>query len=204
MSEYLRRHPSVVQSSPDDVGNTVTTTMERREIARRALTVRVLGYIFVPVICVFPGVIADIITRARPDISVPSWVELFADITAGLMGTLNTILLGFDPSVVAVVFWPYWKKRKDKKRMQKRNKSAQGGAQTHKPALPGGPGDPEVGGTATSAYETQDMANTTFQYDHGLEFFGHLAVDETVDLGTTVTSTIGYNAEELAEIFHGL
>ncbi len=204
MSDYLRRHPSVVHSGADDVGTALTTTMERREIARRALTVRVLGYIFVPVICVFPGVIADIITRARPDISVPFEVELFADITAGLMGTLNTILLGFDPSVVAVVFWPYWKRRKDKKRMEKRNKSAQPGAQTHKTVLPGVSGDPEVGGTVTSAYETQSTATTTFQYDHGLEFFGHLTVDETVDLGTTVTSTIGYNAEELAEIFHGL
>ena len=173
-------------------------------MARRALTVRVLGYVIVPVICVFPGVFADIITRARPDITVPFGVELFAGITAGMMGTLNTIMLGFDPSVVAVVFWPYWKKRKDRKRMQKRNKSAQYGAKTYKPALTGVSGDSEMGGTASSAYETQDMANTASQYDHGLEFFGHLVVDETVDLGTTVTSTIGYNAEELAEIFHGL
>ncbi len=204
MSDYLKRHPSEVRSSPNDVGTALTTTMERREIARRALTVRVLGYIIVPVICVFPGVIADIITRARPDISVPSGVDLFAGVTCGLMGTLNTILIGFDPSVVAVVFWPYWKKMKDKKRIQKLNRSAQRSTQTYKSALPGGLGAPEVGGTATSAYETQEMANTTFQYDHGLEFFGHLTVDETVDLGTTVTSTIGYNAEELAEIFHGL
>ena len=88
--------------------------------------------------------------------------------------------------------------------MQKRNKSAQPSAQTYKPALPGGSGDSEIGGTTTSAYETQEMANTTSQHDHGLEFFGHLTVGETVDLGTTVTSTIGYNAEELAEIFQGL
>jgi hypothetical protein len=178
--------------------------MERREVARRALTVRVLGYIIVPVICVFPGVIADIITRARPDIPVPFAVELFAAITAGLMGTLNTILLCFDPSVVAVVFWPYMKRRRDRKRMQKRNKPAQPSTPTYKTGLPPVLGDPEMGETPISTYETQEMAVTTFQHDHGLEFFGHLAVNETVDLETTVTSTIGYNAEELAEIFHGL
>jgi len=182
----------------------VTTTLERREMARRALTVRVLGYIIVPVICVFPGVIADIRTRANPGAPVRFEVELYAAITAGLMGSFNTIMLAFDPSVVAVVFWPYWKKRMERKRMQKRNKSARPGTQTCKTALPPISGDPELGGTPTTSYETQDMVITTFQHDHGLEFFGHLGVNETADLETTVTSTIGYNAEELAEIFHGL
>ena len=204
MAEYLKRHPSQARSSSDDVGAAFTATMEKREVARRALAVRVLGYIIVPIICIFPGVFADIIMRARPDITVPFGVNLFAAITAGMMGTINTILLGFDPSVVAVVFWPYWKRRKDRKGMQIRNKFAQPSAQTYKPALPGGSRDSEIGGTATFAFETQEMANTSSQHDHGLEFFGHLTVDDTVDLGTTGKSTIGYNAEELAEIFQGL
>lgn len=87
--------------------------------------------------------------------------------------------------------------------MQKRNKST---AQPSTPAdkLPRPPVvDPEMGVSRTSSQD-QDMVITTFQYDHGLEFFGHLAVNEAPDLDTTVTSTIGYNAEELAEIFHGL
>ena len=205
MSEYLKRHPSQAQSSTDHAGTAVTATVERREMARRALTVRVLGYIIVPVFCVFPGVIADIITRARPDIEVPFWVELFSAITAGLVGTLNTIMLCFDPSIIAVVFWPFWKKRRDRERMQKRNKLPRPSTQTYKTALPGGLGDPAIGGTTTSTTDgTQDMVSTTFQYDHGLEFFGHLAVDETLDADTTFASTIGYNAEELAEVFHGL
>jgi len=204
VSEYLKRHPSHAHWSSDDAGTAVTTTVERRDMARRALTVRVLGYIIVPVVCTFPGVILDIITRARPDITFPPEAQLFAAITVGLMGTLNTILLGFDPSIVAVVFWPYWKKRKDRKRMEKRNKSARPSTQTHKPVLVGFPGDPAIGKTAISTYATQEMGSTTFQHDHGLEFFGHLAVNETEDLETTITSTIGYNAEELAEVFHGL
>jgi hypothetical protein len=204
ISEYLKRHPSQLHGSSDDAGAVITTTVERREMARRALTVRVLGYIIVPVICVFPGLITDIITRVRSDITLPFEADLFAAITAGLMGTFNTILLCFDPSIVAVVFWPYWKRRKDRKRMQKRNTPAPPSAQTCKTILPGLWGDPAIGGTATSTYKTQEMGNMTSQHDHGLEFFGHLVADETDDLEISVTSTIGYNAEELAEVFHGL
>jgi hypothetical protein len=204
ISEYLKRHPSQVHGRSDDAGAAITTTVERREMARRALTVRVLGYIIVPVICVFPGLIVDIIIRVRSDITVPFEVDLFAAITAGLTGTFNTVLLCFDPSIVAVVFWPYWMRRKDRKRMQKRNTSAALSAQTCRPVLPGVWGDSTIGGMGTSTYKTQEMGNMTFQHDHGLEFFGHLVADETGDSEITITSTIGYNAEELAEVFHGL
>jgi hypothetical protein len=211
MSEYQKRHPSEVSSGSTNVNTALATTMQRREMARRALTVRVLGYIMVPVICVFPGVIADIITRARPDITVPWAVELITDITAGLMGTFNTILLSFDPSVVAVVFWPLWKKRREKKEemMRERNKLVQrpkrsnplAAAPAPAPALtstnPSTLGDPEMGGPLVSQYDSQGMI-------HGLEFYGHLTVSEATDAETSVTSTIGYNPDELAEIFHDL
>lgn len=202
MSDYLKRHPSQAHPSSDDVNAAIAATMERREMARRALTVRVLGYMVVPFVCVFPGVVTDVITRARPDISIPAVVELVAAITAGLMGTFNTILLCFDPSIVAVVFWPFWKKRKDKKTAQKRNKSTQPSA-LDKP-LPPLPKDPEMGGTPTSSYETQETVITPFQHDYSLELFAHFAVNETLTGATTVTSTIGYDAEELANIFYGL
>ena len=106
MSDYLKRHPSQVYSSTNGT-STALATMERREMARRALTVRVLGYIA----CV------------RPDITIPQSVERFAAIMAGLTGTINTLLCCFDPSVVAVVFWPYWKKRKDRARARMRNQA---------------------------------------------------------------------------------
>jgi len=204
MSEYLKRHPSQAHSSSDDVRTAIATTMERRELARRALTVRVLGYMVVPIICVFPGVVSDIITRARPDITVPADVERFAAITAGLMGTFNAILICFDPSIVAVVFWPFWKKRKDRKSVQKRNKSRQPNTLTYKQPLPPVSRDPEIGEIPVPSYETQETVITTFQHDLGLEFYGHLAVNETLDLATTVTSTVGYDEEELAEMFRGL
>jgi hypothetical protein len=210
MSEYQKRHPSQVSSGSTDVNTALSTTMQRREMARRALTVRLLGYIMVPVICVFPGVITDIIKRARPDITFPWAVELITDITAGLMGTFNTILLSFDPSVVAVVFWPLWKKRREKKekKMRERNKLVQRAqrpnplATVPAPALtstdnPPALGDPEMGGPLVSQYESQGMA-------YGLEFYGHLTVSEAADADTSVTSTIGYNADELAEIFRDL
>ena len=203
MSEYLKRHPSQAHTISGDLSTAVAAMMERREMARRALTIRVLGYMVVPIICVLPGVVSDIVTRARPDITVPAGVELFAAIAAGLMGTFNTMLIFFDPSVVSVVFWPFWKRRKDRKRREKRRKSM---LPTYKQPLPPVLRNPEMEQIPGSSYGTQEMVITTTQqdHDHGLEFFGHLVVDESPDLSTTVTSTIGYNAEELAEIFHGL
>jgi len=197
MSDYLKRHPSQANSSSDDVNAAIAATMERREMARRALTVRVLGYMIVPFVCVFPGVVTDIITRARPDISIPAVVELVAAITAGLMGTFNTILLCFDPSIVAVVFWPLWKKRKDRRTGRKRNTSTEPSTLIYDKPLPPLPNDPEIG-------ETQETDIMTFQHDYSLELFGHFAVNETLNGPTTVTSTIGYDAEELAKIFYGL
>jgi hypothetical protein len=202
--EYLKRHPSQTYKSSDDAGAAIATSVERREMARRALTVRVLGYIIVPVICVFPGLITDMIIRVRSDITVPFEVDLFAAITAGLMGTFNTILLCFDPSIVAIVFWPYWMRRKDRKRMQKRNTSAPPSAQTYNLALPGVWGDPSIGVIATSAYRAQEIGNMTFRHDHGLEFLGNLVMNGMGDIEITNTGTVGYNAEELAEVFHGL
>ena len=126
-------------------------------------------------------------------------------ITAGLLGTLNTILLAFDPSVVAVVFWPTWEK-KEQERKENRNSVAQRQPGRPAPALNGKPstlGDPDMSQSKTTQYETQDRYMTAI-YDHGLELYGHLEVHELSDIDISLTSTIGYNTDELAEIFHGL
>lgn len=205
MSEYLTRHPPHAHATADDTRTALAALMARRDVARRALTVRVLGYMLVPVLCVLPGVVSDIITRARPDVAVPPAVELVAAVAAGLMGTLNTLLICFDPSVVSVVFWPFWRARRDRRRGRARARSRS--MQRDGPAdeLPPPPSkDPEMGETLASSYGNQETVITTVQNDHDLEFFGHLAVNPALDSATTVTSTIGYDAEALAEIFHGL
>jgi hypothetical protein len=202
-SKYLKRHPSQLSSGVD---TTVATALARGELARRALTVRVMGYIITPAICAFPTIAIDLMSRARLGVPTPQTPRLIGAITAGLMGAFNSIIFSFDPSVVAVVFWPYWKKRREQ-RMQKRNKSPQQRldhltlASIRKPSVLE---DPETGNSMTSERETQNVVISSFHPDHGLEFYGHLEVRETPDFDTSFSSTIGYDTDELAQIFHGL
>jgi len=93
------------------------------------------------------------------------------------------ILLGVDPSIVAVVFCPYWKKTNRLGLVLN--------PQASTTRVSGRPRDRENG----------DLHLRNSRNDHGLEFFGHLAVNETEDLETTITSTIGYNAEELSKVY---
>ena len=159
-----------------------------------------LGYISVPVICVFPGVIVDFIARARPDVNIPSVVTLITAITAGLMGTFNATLLSFDPSVVAVVFWSH-RKKKERKRPRQNCKVGTPEPLTSigKPQLMG---DIEI---AETKDESQGVAVTTVHIqnanDHGLEFHGH---SDALDLENSDTSTIGYDMGDLASMYHGL
>ena len=182
--------------------------LARRDLARRALTIRLLGYISVPVICVLPGVVMDFIARIRPGL-VPPVVPLIVAITAGLMGTFNAILLSFDPSVVAVVFWPHWKKKKEQERRRQNFKVVR--RQPERPVSTSKPlllGDIEIAETKVVRDETQGVVVTTIQFqntdDHGLEPHGHSATLNTLDLENNGTSTIGYDVSDLAEIYHGL
>jgi len=211
MPRYLKRHPSMIRTSSTDADAALAVTLQRRDMARRALTVRVLGYISVPVICVFPGVIIDLIARSMPDLVIPSVVPLIAAITAGLMGTFNAILLSFDPSVVAVVFWPRWKKKQEQEKLRQnlkaRRQPEQPSPSTRKqPAL----GDVEMAESKARGDETQGAVVTTIHFhnadDHGLEFYGHSAMHDvdTIDLENSRTSTIGYDMSDLAETYHGL
>lgn len=209
MSKYLKRHPSHICSTTRGGNPTLATTIARGEIARRALTVRVLGYIITPVLCIFPITIIDLLgrTKFRHGIDPPPAVGLLGVITASLQGTLNTILLCFDPSIVAVVFWPHWKKRKERERMQRRAREARPQPNPPPPAPASQPsvlGDPEMGESKTTDGGSQDIVMSTIHYDHGLEIYGHFEVYEISDIDITFTSTIGYDTEELAEIFRGL
>ncbi len=203
------QHPHRVPPNSQGADITLATTLARRDIARRALTVRVLGYISVPVICVFPGVIMDFLARGRPDVYIPPVVPLITAITAGLMGTFNAVLLSFDPSVVAVVFWPDWVKKKEQGRLQMDREAArlqpEPLASSCKPALLG---DIDMAQTKDIENETQGVVVTTTHLqnagEHGLELHGQSAIPDGLDLENSGTSTIGYNMNDLAKIYHGL
>ena len=111
-SRYLTQHPSHAHSaSSTNVTASLAATLARRNTARRALTIRVLGYIIVPIICVVPRVAVGIIARARLHIKIPSVVVLVAT-----MRTFIAILLSLDPSVVAMVFARHIQKRRKTRR----------------------------------------------------------------------------------------
>lgn len=214
VARFPKRSASHTHSETAEV-DTTAMLLAKRDMARRALTVRVLGYISVPVICVFPGVIIDLLARARPDVHIPAVFPLIAAITASLMGTFNAMLLSFDPSVVAVVFWPRWKKKEQERRQKKSTAAA---AARRRGALePAAPssyrkapplGDIEMAETKDPRDETQGVVVTTIHFrtadDHGLESNGHSAIPDTVDLEDSGTSTIGYSYRDLIETYHGL
>ncbi len=205
---YLQPGTSQGHSIAAGADGAVAMVLERRDIARRALTVRVLGYICVPVICVFPGVIIDFIARGRPDVYIPPVVSLIAAITAGLMGTFNAILISFDPSVVAAVFWPHWKKRKRQARMRRNMKAAGQPPEEPQPPTPKSTAldDIEMAQTKIVGDETQGLSVTTIHFqnadDQGLESRGDSV--KTVDPENSKTSTTDYNICVLVATYHGL
>lgn len=210
IARHQKRATSQTRSDSIDA-DAAALVLARRDLARRALTVRVLGYICVPVLCVFPGVIIDLVARARPDVHIPAVVPLVAAITAGLMGTLNAGLLSFDPSVVAVVFWPHWRRKKEQEQERRRRSDAGARRQPGSPPSTRKPpslDDIEMAATKTGRDETQGVVITTIHFrtadDHGLESNGHSTVPNTIDLEASCTSTIGYDFSDLAATYHGL
>lgn len=108
-SEAAAATPSPNLRYPFEAPNpnaSLQNTLDRRDAARKALSLRLFGYILVPVICVLPGVILDFIAKSghESDIDINDTVETFGDVLAGLMGCLNAIMFGVDPSVLAVVY----------------------------------------------------------------------------------------------------
>jgi len=93
--------------------------ISRRTLALRAMTLRLIGYILIPVVCILPNVIMDIIVKAYPvgDIEIPDAVTGFFDGINGLVGFFNAILFLLDP-VLLIIWaelranrcWGLWKK----------------------------------------------------------------------------------------------
>lgn len=207
---YLQAGTSQADSTAVGAGLVVATVLAKRDIARRALTVRVLGYISVPVVCIFPGVIIDLIARGRPECHIPPVVPLIAAITAGLMGTFNAILICFDPSVVAVVFWPHWKKKEGQARLRQNMKAAKAARHLPEPQSPTPKstalGEIEMAQTKVIGDETQVLSVSTIHFqdadDRGHE--SNVDFAKTVDLEDSRTRAADYNISDLVETYHGL
>ena len=98
---HTQRNPSSYATA--DVNASLEATRARRDTARRALTVRLLGYILVPTICVISGMVIDLLGESKSGANIPREVEITVSALAGLMGTMNAILFAFDPSIRAVI-----------------------------------------------------------------------------------------------------
>ena len=79
--------------------------ISRRTLALRAMTFRLIGYILIPVICILPGVITDLIVKAYPvgEVYIPDLISGFCDGMNGLVGFFNAMLFLLDP--VLLVVW---------------------------------------------------------------------------------------------------
>ena len=198
-SRHLTQNPSHAHSaSSTNINATLAATLARRDLARRALTTRVLGYITVPIICVVPGLVVEAIARARPDITIPSLVTLVTAITAGLMGTFNAILLGIDPSVIAVVYT---------RRIQKsREPQRQKWAPSRKARVVHG--DIEMRDSKfTRPNEESRATKISFvqidpAHDHSSEYQRQSMPDGVSDSGQS--SAVTQDSSELAETYNGL
>jgi len=176
----------------------------RRDIARRALTLRLLGYILVPTISIISGMILDLLGQSKSGAYIPKAVTTAVDALAGLMGTLNAILFGFDPSVLAVIH--HLQLLRAQRRRQQHSKH----------------GDEKqvVGATNTGAKNTNsELVITRVDPDTHLEA-GSSYSDGMVDHGQgphTGTETVdednrrsnstigydGYDVDEILEMYHG-
>ena len=94
--------------------------ISRRALALRAMTLRLIGYILIPIVCILPSVTMDIIVKAYPvgDIEIPDTVTGFFDGINGLVGFFNAILFLLDPVLLLIWAelransrWGLWKKK---------------------------------------------------------------------------------------------
>jgi len=96
-------HPQPIEAgTPAPPAHQEQPKISRRTLALRAMTLRLIGYILIPVICILPSVIMDLIVKAYPvgDVEIPDAVTGFFDGVNGLVGFFNAIL---DP--VLLVVW---------------------------------------------------------------------------------------------------
>ena len=148
--------PSAHQERPE---------ISRRTLALRAMTLRLIGYILIPVICILPNVIMDLIVKAYPvgDVEIPDAVTGFFDGINGLVGFFNAMLFFFDP--VLLVVWAEFRANHHWCLLQKQRRKAQyaehevNGA-TGVDAMAGSPlqdtRDAQVGGVQSTHFGKED------------------------------------------------
>jgi hypothetical protein len=185
-----------------DVTVLLAATLARRDIARRALTIRVLGYIMVPVISVIPGVILDILSRTQ-QAPEPKVVIIITSIASGLMGTFNATLFSIDPSVLAVIY---------SLRAQRQSSIYSTDSthhQSHKAQVLYRNGNRAVldqSKTSTMTPLRGVLVTTvrfeTTDHDNGMEYEGHFATPDPPLSGQS--SILSYDTNELADTYDGL
>ena len=213
--ERTQRTPSHTQShTTTNVNASLAATMARRDMARRALTLRLLGYILVPTISIISGMVLDLLGESKSGASIPVAVTDIVSALAGLMGTMNAILFSFDPSVLAVIH---------ALRLQKARRYA---ASEHKGSGPRRKrhafgSDPAIDVANIGAVNTNAvLVVTTVDLDTrleagsghslGMEDHGHYYSRQLADADTTdenyrgSLSTVGYHVDEILETYRGL
>jgi hypothetical protein len=144
--------------------------ISRRTLALRAMTLRLIGYILIPVICILPSVIKDLIIKAHPvgDVEIPERVTGCIDGINGLVGLFNAILFLLDP--VLLIIWTElranhcWgllrKQRTDHENDIEVNPMAESPSQGTK-TLGSGGGDEQVGGIRTTRFGREENRRST-------------------------------------------
>ena len=182
------RHPSgvahsqridVIASNPPV--HTERPKISRRTLALRAMTLRLIGYILIPVICILPGCIKDLIIKSYPagEIQLSDGVSGLLDGLNGLVGLFNAILFLVDP--VLLIVWADLRARYRWGRLQKQRTEAQEADQDSRGGIevdvmdesplrdPGTPksdgGDKQLGGIRATRFgkeDNQQSAKTAF------------------------------------------
>ncbi|KAG8936577.1 hypothetical protein FRC03_004855 [Tulasnella sp. 419] len=74
--------------------------IKRRHSAIRRLGYRLLGFIFIPLLCIVVGVVLDLV--AKSGVKVSSTLDSTFEVITGLSGFFNSVLFFLDPAVLAI------------------------------------------------------------------------------------------------------
>jgi hypothetical protein len=216
--EHNQRNPSPHATA--NVNASLAATLARRDMARRALTVRLLGYILVPTISVISGMVLDLLGESKSGASIPAAVTITVAALAGLMGTLNAILFSFDPSVLAVIHALRLQRAQRCRQQATPTQEGFGLGRNHRP-FEGVLEKQTVGTTnarsndvngvqavTTVGLDTYMEAESGHSFgieDHDQHYPGPDTGIETVDEDDRRSvSTIGNHVDEILETYHGL
>ena len=126
------RHTSgVTHSQRIDASTTAPPThrerpkISRRTLALRAMTLRLIGYILIPVICILPGSIKDLIIKSYPvgEVQLSDALSGLFDGLNGLVGLFNAVLFLVDP--VLLIVWADLRAKHRWGRLQRQRTEAQ-------------------------------------------------------------------------------